>query len=398
MLVTVNLQPLLAPLTGIGHYTRELTRELVVSSKEGGVPSSVMGLAGLGVLSLDEGHPMLSSHEPVATSASPRYGAWQFARRYLRNPVTRFAYNQALSQRLRLHALTHREAREGLYWEPNFIRLPWPGKSVVTVHDLSHCRHPEYHPQERVKFFNDNLASSLDNATRINVVSEFTACELQDVFGVASQKIDIVPPGVSERFLSVTEADSARVRIAHALPERYCLSVGTLEPRKNLAGLLQAFLAQSVERQHACPLLLVGLPGWGTQSLSTEARAALADGRLRRLGYIEDLDLPALYANATLFAYVSHYEGFGMPVIEAMAAGVPVVTADRTATREVAGDSALCVPPDDIDAIRQALELLQDDDALRSRLIQSGRHKAKQYTWAHSATALKDSFELAMGR
>ena len=87
-----------------------------------------------------------------------------------------------------------------------------------------------------------------------------------------------------------------------------------------------------------------------------------------------------------------------MPVIEAMAAGVPVVTADRTATREVAGDSALCVPPDDIDAIRQALELLQDDDALRSRLIQSGRHKAKQYTWAHSAIALKDSFELAMGR
>lgn len=397
MKLIINLQPLLAPLTGIGHYTRELTRELVLRQEQQALSGELKGLAGLRIDLLASHHPLLAEAAPGAQPSGAADGrAWQWARRYLRNPVTRFAYRQALSQRLRLHAWQGATSRESLYWEPNFIRLPWPGRSVVTVHDLSHRRFPQYHPRERIDFFNRHLAASLTRASRINVVSQFTADELQALYGVAPERIDIVPPGVAQRFFAVDEAQRTRAVARHDLPPRYCLSVGTLEPRKNLHTLLEAFLAQPLARQRDCPLLLVGMPGWGEQTLSTQARQALRDGRLRRLGYIADADLPALYANATLFAYVSRYEGFGMPVIEAMAAGVPVITADRSATREVAGDAALTVDPEDVDAVRHALEQLQDDNDLAEQLRQAGRKRAEHFSWNRSADALLASFRHAL--
>ncbi|MEG3113678.1 glycosyltransferase family 1 protein [Salinicola sp. 4072] len=416
MQVIVNLQPLLSPLTGIGHYTRELTRELVDRQHSPDGVSSVLGLAGLRLNTVTADHPLLvgagasqgadkaaavhATHTARTTYAATTHGAraraWRFARRYLRNPATRFVYRQAFAQRLRLHAALSRDMQDTLYWEPNFIRLPWPGRSVVTLHDLSHCRFPEYHPRERVAFFNRYLAQSIAQATRINVVSQFTANEVTELFDVAPERIDLVPPGVAARFFEVDPAQRERVRELHALPARYCLSVGTLEPRKNLATLLRAFLSLPLERQRDCPLLVVGIAGWGDESLPEGATRALEEGRVRRLGYVSDRDLPALYANATLFAYVSRYEGFGMPVIEAMAAGVPVITADQTATREVAGDAALKVGADDAEAIRDALIRLQDDTALAQQLREAGRRRARSYTWQKSVGALEASFLAAM--
>ncbi|SOC52879.1 alpha-1,3-rhamnosyl/mannosyltransferase [Chromohalobacter canadensis] len=405
MKVIVNLQPLLAPLTGVGHYTREITRELVrrQSTEASFQLESLHGIAGTHIDSLHASYPLLAekvssnAHGDTAVSAravSRRHSAWRFARRYLRNPVTRALYRQALTQRLRLHTWRHPSLRNAIYWEPNFVSLPWSGRSVVTVHDLSHMRYPEFHPRERVDFFAQGLPQSLARASRIHVVSRFTADELQSLFDIDPARIDIVPPGVSERFYAVEPAQRERVRQRHALPARYCLSVGTLEPRKNLTTLIDAFLSLPTARQHACPLVLVGMPGWGAQRLSTAAQRALEDGRLRRLGYVDDDELPALYANATLFAYVSRYEGFGMPVIEAMAAGTPVITADATATREVAGDAALTVPPDDIGAIRDALDTLMNDPDQADRLRRAGYQRARMFSWPRSTDALLESFRL----
>ncbi|WP_168380959.1 glycosyltransferase family 4 protein [Modicisalibacter radicis] len=399
MQVIVNLQPLLSPLTGVGHYTRELTRELAGRQQAAGPVSSLLGLAGLRLNAVTVDHPLLNASasqgiaEPGSASAArARVGAWQFARRYLRNPLTRFAYRQAFAQRLRMHALVSRDVHDTLYWEPNFIRLPWPGRSVVTLHDLSHCRFPEYHPKERTAFFNRHLAQSVARATRINVVSQFTANEVIDLFNVAPERIDLVPPGVASRFFEVDPVQCERVRKTHGLPARYCLSVGTLEPRKNLTTLIRAFLSLPHERQRDCPLLVVGITGWGDERLPDGAARALEEGRIRRLGYVSDQDLPALYANATIFAYVSRYEGFGMPVIEAMAAGVPVLTANQTATREVAGEAALTAEPDDVEAIRGALIKLQDDTTLAGQLREAGRQRARSFSWQKSADALEASF------
>ncbi|MCE3027172.1 glycosyltransferase family 1 protein [Salinicola sp. DM10] len=388
MEVIVNIQSLSGPLTGIGHYTRELLRQLV-AHQPGQVPAmTLLGLRGPRLETLDAGHPLLQE----ATPAPAASGRARWLRRYLRNPMTRFAYHQLFAQRLRWHALGPRGASTALYWEPGFIRLPWPGRSVVTVHDLSHCRYPEYHPAERVAYFRRHLAPGLSRATRINVVSRFTAAELSDLFDIDPARIDIVSPGVSERFFTASPADRERVRQRYALPECYWLSVGTLEPRKNLRTLLAAFLSLSPARQHACPLVMVGGDGWGDQALPDGLRDALDEGRVRRLGYVEDAALPALYANASGFAYVSLYEGFGMPIIEAMAAGAPVLTADRSATCEVAGDAALCVDPASLDAVRDGLVRLQDDNELRQRLRQAGQQRARGYTWQRSAEALTASF------
>ena len=386
MHIIVNLQPLLSPLTGIGYYTRELTRELLHHDT-----LSVQGVTGRKLETLSQEHPLLQATQVAGQPVTERdQWAWQLARRYLRNPLTRKMYRWLCAQRLRYNI----EHPEAIYWEPNYVLLPWKGRSVVTVHDLSHQRYPEHHPAERVQFLNRHLASSLFRATRINVVSQFTANELQELHGVAPERIDIVPPAVSVRFFQPpTDADTADLRRHYQLPPSYLLSVGTLEPRKNLATVLEAFASLPFAQQQKAPLLLAGMQGWGSQTYSEAVQRAFSRGTIRRLGYVATEDLPGLYALAQGFVYVSLYEGFGMPVVEAMAAGTPVLTANTTATTEVAAGAAREVDPLDQDAIRTGLIQLVEDR--HDAYIAAGKKRAQQFTWQRSGELLLASMQRA---
>jgi alpha-1,3-rhamnosyl/mannosyltransferase len=387
MHIIVNLQPLLTPLTGIGHYTRELTRELLQHDAH-----TLEGVTGRKLETLTLEHPLLQTTNSAGQPRTERdHRAWQLARRYMRNALTRKMYRWLCSQRLQ-HNIKHPDA---LYWEPNYILLPWQGRSVVTVHDLSHKRYPEHHPAERVRFLDRHLPESLQRATRINVVSHFTANELQELHGVAPERIDIVPPAVAERFFQPpTEATAASLRQQYQLPTRYLLSVGTLEPRKNLATVLEAFASLPFAQQQATPLLLAGMQGWGNQTYSEQVQQAFSRGAIRRLGYVPTEDLPGLYALAQGFVYVSLYEGFGMPVVEAMAAGTPVLTANTTATTEVAAGAALEVDPLDKEAIRHGLQRLMEET--HDDYIAAGKVRAQQFTWQRSAEQLLASFNRAV--
>lgn len=387
MHIIVNLQPLLTPLTGIGYYTRELTRELVQQDS-----LTLEGVTGRKLETLTPEHPLLQiTHNAEQPHSERDHPAWQLARRYLRNPLTRKMYRWLCSQRLQYN-IKHPDA---LYWEPNYILLPWRGRSVVTVHDLSHERYPEYHPAERVRFLNRHLLESLQRATRINVVSQFTANELQALHGIAPERIDIVPPAVAERFfLPPCETTAMSLRQRYQLPQRYLLSVGTLEPRKNLATVLEAFASLPPAEQQAAPLLLAGMQGWGSQTYSEPVQKALLRGTIRRLGYVPTADLPGLYALAQGFVYVSLYEGFGMPVVEAMAAGTPVLTANTSATTEVAAGAALEVDPRNKDAIRHGLQRLVGEN--HDACIAAGKVRAQQFTWPRSAEQLLVSFKRAV--
>ena len=386
MHIIVNLQPLLTPLTGIGHYTRELTRELLQHDS-----LSLEGVTGRKLETLTLEHPLLQTTNVAGQPRTERdHLAWQLARRYLRNSLTRKMYRWLCSQRLQYN-IKHPDA---LYWEPNYVLLPWQGRSVVTVHDLSHKRYPEHHPAERVRFLDRHLPESLQRATRINVVSQFTADELQELHGVSPERIDIVPPAVAERFFQPpSDAITADLRQHYQLPPRYLLSVGTLEPRKNLATVLEAFASLPFAQQQATPLLLAGMQGWGSQVYSEQVQQAFTRGTIRRLGYVPTDDLPGLYALAQGFVYVSLYEGFGMPVVEAMAAGTPVLTANTTATTEVAAGAALEVDPLDKDAIRHGLQRLMEET--HDTYIAAGKVRAQQFTWQRSAEQLLASFNHA---
>lgn len=417
MHIIVNLQPLLTPLTGIGYYTRELTRELLLhgSSKcdmapNGSVLQDVLaqnareqkapmhealtleGVTGRKLETLTIEHALLHTASHTDQPYAERdHLAWQLARRYLRNPLTRKMYRWLCSQRLQFN-IKHPDA---LYWEPNYVLLPWRGRSVVTVHDLSHERYPEYHPKERVRFLNRHLPESLKRATRINVVSQFTANELQALHGVSADRIDIVPPAVASRFFQPpTDVNIQDLRQRYALPQRYLLSVGTLEPRKNLTNVLEAFSSLPHAQQQATPLLLAGMQGWGSPAYSEQVQQAFSHGTIRRLGYVPTDDLPGLYALAKGFVYVSLYEGFGMPVVEAMAAGTPVLTANTTSTTEVAAGAALEVDPRNVDAIRHGLQRLMEEPLYTC--IAAGKVRAQQFTWKSSANQLLASFNRAM--
>lgn len=269
---------------------------------------------------------------------------------------------------------------------------------VVTMHDLAWRRDPSMFTANGVRFFEAGLRCVVADADLVLCPSHAT---LEDcaAAGIEDDRLRHVPWGMDGGSLGeVTEAEVARVRRAHGLDGRYVLSVGTLEPRKNLPGLLDAFarLMADGEGRHAdVTLAVVGPAGWG-ESLS-EPVARLGD-RVRTVGFVPRGDLAPLYRGAAVVCYPSLWEGYGLPVAEALAAGAPVVTSAGTATEElVTGGAGLAVDPRDPDAIAGALARVLDDDDLADRLRRAARKRAAESTWATTAALTIAAYDEAAG-
>ena len=206
-----------------------------------------------------------------------------------------------------------------------------------------------------------------------------------------------MPPGVSPMFRPMQAHDAAPVLARHGLTDRrYILAVSTIEPRKNFDRLLAAHARLPVALRARTPLVIAGGPGWGRALDNDRAAQARRDGALRLLGHVPDADLVALYARAAVVAYPSLYEGFGLPVLEAMACAAPVVTSDGTALRDTAGGAALLVDPFDIDAIAAALRRVLEDAGLAATLRAGGRAHAARYTWERTAAGMIASWQTAL--
>lgn len=271
---------------------------------------------------------------------------------------------------------------------PNFIAwasiLRKPRISIV--HDVAFLFYPEYIQTKNLEYLKRQLARSLERSTKVIAVSEATKSDLIKQYSVPAQKIHVVYNAVDTALFNPdAHKRTAEVCKQRGIPTKYLLFVGNVEPRKNLEGLLQAY-AQSYP-QHKLALVIVGAKGWNDSGI--ERRIHHLKGLpIHRTEFIDDNDLAALYAGAEAFIYPSYYEGFGIPCLEAMASGCPVICSDTSSLPEVVGEAGVLVAPTDTAGLSAAITHVTSDDRLRKRLIAAGLKQAQKFTWEASARQL----------
>ncbi len=269
--------------------------------------------------------------------------------------------------------------------------------AVVTINDLAIYEHPEWFPDRQWLSTRLLVPRSVRGARIVICPSEATRRALAEHFGTPPERCRVIPLGVDPLFAtSVPPAERARVRQSLGLPDRFILQVGTVSPRKNFVGTLRALAA--IPATERVPLVVAGEFGWKFEPVLQAVHDLDLSVWVRFLGYVRPRDLPALYQLASVFAFPSLDEGFGLPILEAFAAGTPVVASNAGAIPEVAGDAALLVPPEDVDALASALHSLLTDGGSRARLAEKGRSRAAGYTWRATAQAHLSVYREAAGR
>jgi glycosyltransferase involved in cell wall biosynthesis len=270
-------------------------------------------------------------------------------------------------------------------------------RTLLTVHDLSFVRDPGSAAPGLLAYLKAVVPRSVARADHVLADSQATKDDLSELYRVPAERITVLYSGVESAFRPVTDAAQlAAVRARYGLGAApFILAVGTLQPRKNYVRLIQAFsnllsfgFAQDRSSIPDLQLVIAGGKGWLFDSIFAEVERLGLRDRVRFPGFVVDSDLPALYSAARVLAYPSLYEGFGLPMLEAMACGTPVVASTASCLPEVAGDAALLVPPADVPALAEALSRAATDDSVRAGLIARGWARAATFTWARSAEQL----------
>ena len=273
-------------------------------------------------------------------------------------------------------------------YSPDFTGPPMFGvPRMITVHDLAFLTHPDQTTDALRRFLESVVPPQIERADKIAVVSHATRDDVIRHFGVSESRIVVARNGVDERFYNARPLDSeARVRLA--LPEKYLLMVGTIEPRKNHLNAMRALEQSGIGER--LPLVIAGRPGWGYESVMKMARRLAGNGIVILPDYVPEVDLPGLYAGATALLYPSWTEGFGLPVVEALACGTPVISGTAAALREVGGEEAVYVDPADIDAL--AGELVRMSEADSSEDDRNRRREwTRQFSWDYSTSTVRKS-------
>ena len=266
---------------------------------------------------------------------------------------------------------------------PNYFLPDGVDGGVITVHDLSVFRFPETHPAERVRQFEKLFRSSLDRSSQIITDTETVRAEVIAAFGVPDDRVTAIPLGVDARFRPHSAEESRETLASLGLePGGYGLCVSTLEPRKKIAELLHAWEHLSAGLRDRFPLVLAGGSGWRNEGLRELVDRGTGQGWLKHLGFVDEAEIPALYAGARLFIYPSVYEGFGLPPLEAMASGVPVIVSNLSCLPEVCGPAATYIDPFDLEGFSNAIEEALGDEARREKQVETGLERAASFTWA----------------
>ncbi len=377
MRVCLNLAPALNSRAGLGRYTSALLRALLAADPQGDYAVFYNRSA------------ECSPPDPFA--GLPRYTTPLGTRPWrMRAALTHFGL-PALDGWLPgvdvFHATDH--------LLPRLRRV----RSVFTLHDLIPLLLPEHHLPLNRWFLQTMFPRFLAAAGAVIAVSECTRRDAVRLLGVPAEKITVVPEGIEPHFRPVTDAAHlAEVRARYGLPERFVLIVCTIEPRKNHGLLLEAY-RRLLDTHPDLGLVVAGAKGWLYQTFFDKLTASGLGERVRVTGHVPEADLPALLTLASVFAFPSLYEGVGLPTLEAMACGTPVVAANTSSLPEAVGEAGILLPPDDARAWAEALARLLDDEAAHADYAARGRARAAQFTWESAARATLAVYrQVAAGR
>jgi glycosyltransferase involved in cell wall biosynthesis len=373
---------------GIGRYTRELV-------------TALLRLVGQDAVRSDRS-PLSHRYTLFAAVGRLKTRDWRLEIESLQSLPSDFKFRaipitddwlHRLWQRLRLPIPV--EAITGpldIFYSPDFVLPPTlhATRTLLTVHDLSFLHFPDAFVPSLRRYLERVVPRSVARADRVLADSESTRNDLITHFGASSEKVQVLYSGVGARFRpDVEPEEKTRLKARYGLGDQpYVLSVGTLQPRKNYVRLIRAFADLPLADLQ---LAIAGGRGWLYEDIFAEAEKH--GGRVRVLGFVDDADLPALFRNAVLFAFPSLYEGFGLPVLEAMACGVPVVCSNASSLPEVAGDAALMVDPLDTDGLAEAMVRTLEDADLRREMIDRGLTQTARFTWEGAARQLLDVFD-----
>jgi len=381
MHIAIDYTPAVHQQAGIGRYTRGLVQALTRLDSDNRYTLMVLGRTGAQFIPKTLPANFKLRFIPI----SDRWATVLWYRLNLPIPVELFS------------------GQTDLFHGPSFTLPPSFTPSLLTVHDLSFLRYPQGAHPGLLAWLIKAVPRSLRRARHVLADSESTRADLIELMQVPSERITVIGAGVEKRFQPVTAPETlARVRARYRLPNRFILSVSTLEPRKNLTGLIAAFnrmaSSNALSSMADLHLVIAGGKGWLYDDIFAAAETSPLRERIHFAGYVADEDLPALYSLATLFAFPSHYEGFGIPVLESMACGTPVVCANNSSLPEIAGDAALLIEATDTEALTDAMHQLVIDASLREGLIQRGYEQAGKFKWEEAARRLLDVYSTIAGR
>jgi glycosyltransferase involved in cell wall biosynthesis len=371
MRIALDGRPLASTLTGVGHYTVELARALaaVAPSDEftllAPVPLEASALAEI------KRHPFRNLHEIHFNSPSLNSYWWSLG---LPLYLTGSSFNL-------FHGTN--------YDIPRWRLLP----AVVTIHDLSLLLHSETHEQRLVERARRRLPGVARSAAMVITPSESVKREICEHLGVAADKVAVTPEAPRSIFKRVGPEVTVEVRKRLGIADNFILFVGTIEPRKNLETLIDALAEILRTTQHRPQLVVTGKTGWLMDDFFSLPRAAGLENKVCFTGYVSDADLSSLYSSCSVFVYPSKYEGFGLPPLEAMACGAPVVTSDIPVMRETVGTAARLVNPSSVQDLAGAIVTLLDDKHARERLSVLGQEHAQSFTWAETARKTHEVYE-----
>lgn len=380
MKVIFGVDALKMPLTGIGRYTYEIVKVLKNHPDIDDIKywrgSQITGFDSVpllqGTLSNDS---MLQSKQSKSA-----YYLYHFKHFLGQSKLVSWLFTLYNQQR---NLRSFNGLSSYLLHSPNFYLPPHSGINIATFHDLSIFKCPEFHPKSRVNVLGAAVLSSVKNADFLITDSEFTRQEIIQYFDWPPERIASTHLGVDAIFQPRTPESVNKTLAQYGLSHgHYSLFVSTIEPRKNVEQLINAQEALPLELQKKYPLVLIGGYGWNSEATHAKINQLKKTGTVKYLGYVDESDLAFFYAGARAFFYPSWYEGFGLPVAEAMASGVPVVCSNKTSLPEITQGAALLVEPSQLHDLSAAMQQALTDETWRAFAIENGLSIAKQYQWA----------------